>query len=106
MSSKRVAGLLTFVAGAAVGAVWPRVRSFLRSRSKGIREKVTSLRAPKAPVISDEEERILACIRPQGIATSELALTLRTSPGKIAALLKRLLEEGRIKKEENLYFPA
>lgn len=106
MSNRRVAGLLIFAAGAAVGVAWPRIRNFLKSRSKGIREKVTSLRAPKAPKVTGEEERILTCIRPQGIAASEIALTLGTLPGKVAAPLRKLLEEGRIKKEENLYFPA
>lgn len=106
MSNRRVAGLLTFVVGAVVGMKWPKVRSFLKSRSQGVREKVTSLRAPKAPEATGEEERILACIRPQGIAASEIALTLGASPGKVAAPLKKLLEEGKIKKEENLYFPA
>jgi len=106
MSNRRVAGLLTFVAGAAVGVAWPKVRNFLRSRSQRIRKKVTSLRTPKAPEMSGEEERILAYIRPQGIATSELALTLGTSPGKVITPLRNLLEKGRIKKEENLYFPA
>lgn len=65
MSSRRVAGLLTFVAGATIVATWSKIRNFLKSRSQTVRENVSSLGASEIEVTNGEKEMLVG-IPPQG----------------------------------------
>ncbi|MEK6591349.1 MAG: hypothetical protein AABZ11_11805 [Nitrospinota bacterium] len=56
---------------------------------------------------AEMEEKILKLVRrhPEGLKVGDMKEHLGIVSTKLGAVAKRLLEEGKIRKEENLYFP-
>jgi hypothetical protein len=56
---------------------------------------------------AEMEEKILKLVRrhPEGLKVGDMKERLGIVRTKLDAIAKRLLEEGKIRKEENLYFP-
>ena len=87
--------------------------------TKGARVKVPKVKPPVAeeekvevPIaeegIPDLEAKLLAAIseHPQGITLAEVAESLGVAPIVLGRASRSLLEKGKIRKEEKLYFPV
>jgi len=70
-------------------------------------EKVPEKAKAKETVEMSLEERVLELINkhPEGIRVGNMEKPLGTTRIKLGQAAKRLLDEGKVRKEENLYFP-
>jgi len=57
--------------------------------------------------VAEVEERVLEFINshPEGVRVGDMGESIGIARTRLGVIAKRLLEEGRVRKEENLYFP-
>lgn len=87
-------------------AAWQQLT---RTTKAGVKVQPTKekVEVPKEE-IPDPEVKLLAAIRehPNGISLVEVAESLRVVPVVLGHASKRLLDEGKIRREDKLYFPV
>ncbi|MBI2869649.1 MAG: hypothetical protein HYX96_07485 [Chloroflexi bacterium] len=83
------------------------------AETSGAREPVEfrekeSETCPRPPKVSDFESQLLDAIggHPEGVSLAAVAEGLGTAPVVLGRAVKNLLENGRIRKEDKLYFPS
>lgn len=79
-----------------------------RIRAKKVEEAVVEAAPPAEEEIPDLESKLLAAINehPDGITLTEVADSLGVVPVVLGRASRKLLDEGKIHKEEKLYFPV
>jgi gas vesicle protein len=84
------------------GAAVPKVEAKVKVRP--VKEAVEE---EEAPPEMGMEERVLEFIErhPEGVRVSDMEDPLSVARTRLGVIAKRLLEEGKVRKEENLYFP-
>lgn len=97
-------GLLTLSAGVAVGRNWPKIKDFFVCSYKEVSDKAKKLKPRREPTL---EEKFLKLVNETpGITLVEASKVLGVVRIRLGNIVKTLIEEGRIRKEEKLYFPV
>ncbi len=87
----------------------PKVKAEVKVRpvEEAIEEAVEEEEEEEGPPEMGLEERVLEFINshPVGVRVSDMEEPLGVARTRLGVIAKRLLEEGKVRKEENLYFP-
>lgn len=98
------------------GAAWQGMVASLDKR-RGIKPKVEAgvkvmpvkevVEEEEAPAETGMEERVLEFIEshPEGVRVSDMEESLGVARTRLGKIARRLLDEGKVRREENLYFP-
>jgi len=72
-----------------------------------IKEAAKEVEKEEAPPEMDIEEKVLGFIKnhPEGVRVGEMESALGATRMRLGAISKKLLDEGKVRKEENLYYP-
>jgi len=88
---------------------WQGMSKTLVSARKGraVVLEVEEEEVPPETGMEELEDRVLEFINsyPEGVKVSEMEDPLGVARTRLGVIAKRLLEEGKVRKEENLYFP-
>lgn len=76
-------------------------------KGRSVVSEVEEEEVPPETGMEELEERVLEFINsyPEGVKVSEMEEPLGVARTRLGVIAKRLLEEGKVRKEENLYFP-
>ncbi|MDP2960613.1 MAG: hypothetical protein Q8N71_04235, partial [candidate division Zixibacteria bacterium] len=83
------------------------VKEAIKEVIKEVIEEVIEEEEKEAPPEMDLDEKILQFINkhPEGVRVGDMEETLGVVRMRLGVIAKKLLEEGKIRKEENMYFP-
>jgi len=83
----------------------PEVEAEVKVRP--VKEAVEEVEAEEVPPEKSLEDRVLEFIKthPKGVRVGDMEEPLGVARTRLGVIAKRLLEEGKVRKEENLYFP-
>jgi Sec-independent protein translocase protein TatA len=87
------------------GAAVPKVEAKVKVRP--IKEAVEEVEEEEVSPETELEEKVLKFIKkhPEGVKVGDMEEPLGVARTRLGVIAKRLLDEGRVRKEENLYFP-
>ena len=91
------------------GAVAPKVEAKVKVMpvKEAIKEAAKEVEKEEASPEMDIEEKVLGFIKshPEGVKVGDMEEPLGVARTKLGVIAKMLLGEGKVRKEENLYFP-
>jgi len=87
------------------GAAVPKVEAKVKVRP--VKEAVEEVEEEEVSPETELEEKVLKFIKkhPEGVKVGDMEEPLGVARTRLGVIAKRLLDEGRVRKEENLYFP-
>lgn len=87
------------------GAAVPKVEAKVKVRP--VKEAVEEVEEEEVSPETELEEKVLKFIEkhPKGVKVGDMEEHLGVARTRLGVIAKRLLDEGRVRKEENLYFP-
>ena len=87
------------------GAAAPKVEAKVKVRP--VKEAVEEVEEKEVSPETELEEKVLKFIKkhPKGVKVGDMEEHLGVARTRLGVIAKRLLDEGRVRKEENLYFP-